>query len=409
MNERDLTFKKTIRGFADGDEGVALLVTLALIAVLLTASLELARQAGHAALLSRRNADALQAEVIALSGIEVAKLILVRDAELGDTDSLQETWADPDQISLILSLMGISPENLDLTISDELGKIQVNALLNYFPGHERNEDQALMWERFLNLMISVDKSVDERDPMEIINALKDWLDSDDDDAITGLSGAESAYYEGLTPKILCPNRPMDRIEALYMVKGVPRNLIQPKEEGSILNTLFSEKNGSMAQRVDGGELPETLNGSSQPPIVDQDPLDTLFTVYGMEREKRDTGRYSWPGRININTADTLVLAALLPVGMENQAAELASYRMEKGERDQIFTNSLDREWYKQVIELSDEDQKGFERLIRYDTFLFRVEVTAIQNEAVFSITAILRREKHKDGTWQCNIVQLIEK
>ena len=202
---------------------------------------------------------------------------------------------------------------------------------------------------------------------------------------------------------------MDRIEALYMVKGVPRNLIQSKEAGSLFNTFFSGETGNMAQNVNGGALPETSNASSQTPIVDLDPLDALFTVYGMERKKQDTGRYSWLGRININTADTLVLAALLPVGMEDQATALSSYRMEKGERDQIFTNSLDREWYKQVIELSDEDRKGFERLIRYDTFLFRVEATAIQNEAVFSITAILRREKRKDGTWQCNIVQLMEK
>ena len=207
MNERGTPAKKNIWHFLNGDDGVALLVTLALIAVLLTASLELARQAGRSALLSRRSADALQAEVIAMSGIEVAKLILVRDAQMGDTDSLQEMWADPDQIAMILSFMGISSENLDLTISDALGKIQVNALLNYFPGHERNEDQALLWERFLNLMISVDKSVDERDPMEIINALKDWLDSGDDDAITGLSGAESDYYEGLTHKNSMPQPP----------------------------------------------------------------------------------------------------------------------------------------------------------------------------------------------------------
>ncbi len=45
----------------------------------------------------------------------------------------------------------------------------------------------------------------------IINSLKDWLDSGDDDAITGLSGAESDYYEGLEPPYSCKNGPMDNL------------------------------------------------------------------------------------------------------------------------------------------------------------------------------------------------------
>lgn len=389
-------------------KGVALLVTLTLVAVLLVASLELVKRAGSSAFLNRRSADALQAEAIALSGIEAAKLILVRDAMLGDTDSVQELWADSDQIRMALSLIGISPDHLDLKISDELGKIQVNALLQFFPGHDRNEDQVLLWERFLDLIFSKDKSEDLRDPAEIIDSLIDWLDSEDDDAVTGLSGGESDYYENLTPPVACANGPIYRIDSFYMIKGVSHGLIS---NGLISST---DKDDPMGKRLSGDSDPfpdgvgnsvhDDRNGAPSA----TDLLDSVVTVYGMEREKQEPGQYSWPGRININTADEAVLAALLPVGMASQAAELAAFRNKKSEKGGIFSNSLDREWYKQVIELSDEDRVSFDRLIRYDTFLFRVEATATFNDEHCSITAILKREKDADGAWHCNTLQLLE-
>jgi len=371
---------------------MALLVTLALVSVLTAAALEVARRAGDAAALSRKTNNRIVAEEMALSGIELAKMILTRDAEQSDTDSVQELWADSEKMAMAPLLLGFEPDNgsLEIVISDELGKIQINSLIREFPGHERNEDQAALWERFLNLIISSDKSIDLREPAEIINSIKDWLDSNDDDAVSGLSGAESSWYESLDPPVLCPNAPMNRIDELFMVKGVPDDFIHSKDSWG---------------EADNSELGSSKHGSSE--YADMSlKLSSLFTIYGMDRAGNREGRYSYPGRININTADAAVLAALLPSGMEDQVSELINFRTQKGERSEFFVNSLDKEWYKQVIDLSEKEKKVFDRLIRYDSFIFRVDATAQFNGTEIALTAVLRREKNRDGKWGCITLQL---
>ncbi|SLM33236.1 GspK1 [Desulfamplus magnetovallimortis] len=374
-------------------KGMALLVTLAIIAVLTTAALEVAKKTGRSAIKSRKSADMLVAREIAFSGIELAKMLLIRDAEQGDTDSLQEIWADQEKMAMAPHILGLAPESLELTISDELGKIQINALLHEFPGHEANEVQIALWERFLNLIISSDKSLDIRDSAEIINSIKDWLDSGDDDAISGLSGAESSWYASLDPPVLCPNSPMNRVEELFMIKGIPLDLLQ---SGAGKNPIFP------ILHVDSEKNTNFTNNPNELQISD------YFTVYGMDRTEKGRVRYSWPGRININTADELILAAILPEGMEDQAGELAEFRTQKGEDGIFFVNSLDREWYKEVIELSEKEKKAFDNLIRYDSFLFKVEASAHFNDSTSVLTAIIRREKNKSGKWGCITLQLLE-
>ena len=382
--------------------GMALLVTLALVSVLTAAALEVARRAGDAAALSRKTNDRIVAEEMALSGIEFAKMILTRDAEQSDTDSVQELWADSEKMAMAPLLLGFEPDNgsLEIVISDELGKIQINSLIREFPGHERNEDQAALWERFLNLIISSDKSIDLREPAEIINSIKDWLDTNDDDAVSGLSGAESSWYESLDPPVLCPNAPMNRIDELFMVKGVPEDFIHSKDN-------WGEADNS---ELGSSELGSSKHGSSKRGSSEYADmplkLSSLFTVYGMDRTGNREGRYSYPGRININTADAAVLAALLPSGMEDQVSELIDFRTQKGERSEFFVNSLDKEWYKQVIDLSEKEKKAFDRLIRYDSYLFRVDATAQFNGTEIALTTVLRREKNRDGKWGCITLQL---
>jgi general secretion pathway protein K len=55
----------------------------------------------------------------------------------------------------------------------------------------------ILWERFLRLIADQHESQENFEPNTIIDPLKDWLDSGDDEAITGLNGAESEYYQDL--------------------------------------------------------------------------------------------------------------------------------------------------------------------------------------------------------------------
>ncbi|MBF0411983.1 MAG: general secretion pathway protein GspK [Desulfamplus sp.] len=365
-------------------KGIALLVTLALISVLMIAALELVRASGDSAEMERKMADSFQAEQMARSGIELAMFILTRDAQQNEIDSLQEVWADPEILASAVDLLGFDHEqgSLDVVITDELGKIQVNALLAQFPGNMINDDQSALWERFLNLVISSDKSVDMSDPAEIINSIKDWLDSGDDNAISGLSGAESDYYEELDPPVVCSNGQLNSVEELFMIKGVPQNL-------TAMPSTLTDMNS---------------NSESVPQLLDP---AIIFTVYGIDSSKKEGSKFTYSGTININTADLTVLAAMLPSGMEDQASELVNFRMEKDQNGESFTNSLDSGWYKKVISLSPKDAQKFERIVRYSSDLFRVDASAKFNGVDVDLTGFIKRERMaKSGKWGCTVLQL---
>ncbi|MCP4115267.1 MAG: general secretion pathway protein GspK [Desulfobacteraceae bacterium] len=364
---------------ANNKNGMALLICLAIIAVLAAAGLELGKRVrsatDHAIVLQ----DSFRAEEMALAGINLAMLLLEEDANANETDSVQETWADPEELGSAIASLGYDTGNMTLSITDELGKIQINALLNEFPGHDFNTDQQQFWERFLALLISADKSEDTRSPVEIINCIKDWLDSKDDDLETGLSGAESAYYQALDPPYACANGPFDILDEIFLVKGVSKDMLTH-------------------EAIEGFEEEEN------------EPLgfSEAFTVFGMDDIVPEKGRYRFPGTININTANETILAALLPSGMEDQAGELAEYRVEKQEETGNFVNTLDKGWYKTVIDLSEKEKKRFDRLIRYSSHIFKAECSATVGKTEKTIIACINRKKDKKTKrWTCETIRLL--
>jgi len=366
----------------NNNKGMALLVTLALISVLAAAGLELGKRVRNSADLAMEQQNKFIAEQMAVSGIYLAMAILAEDANTSESDSIQETWADTVKLSEAVNSLYNHGE-ITLSIVDELGKIQINSLLNQFPGNELNEDQRMLWERLLDLVISSDKSVDLRDPSEIINCLKDWMDSEDNDTITGISGAESSYYQDLDPPYSCSNQPFDMLDELFMVKGVEEDLLKAAD---LLTVLETEAD---------------LEGSLQP------ELGEILTVFGMDDEKTEQGGYRFPGTININTANEMVLSALLPPGMEDQAQELVSFRAQKEKDEGEFVNALDKGWYEQVIELSDTEGIDFENMIQYSSDLFKAECSATVNSIERSVIAYIKRTKDEDtGRWRCRILRM---
>lgn len=361
------------------EKGVALVVTLAIVAILTAAAFQLSKFTGDSVMATMVEKDRFQAEQIALSGINLAMMILARDAADNTIDSVQEAWADSDKLSQAVNELGFDKNALTVKIIDELSKIQVNGLLAKFPGNLLNPDQMRIWEHFFILEFSNDKIMDERDPETILNSIKDWLDSGDDDTISGLSGAESDYYLGLEPPYECANGPFNHVDELLSVKGISRDLLQNKIQ---------------AETEDNAKIPE---------------LSDLFTVYGLNPEKDGNG-YKYPGKVNINTAGIDVLAILLPEGLEDMAQDLADFRNEKGEQGDTFINSLDSGWYEEVIELSKMEKTEFENSIRYSSDIFKVECMARHGDARVTLLAFLKRQKDKEsGKWKCRIIQVERK
>ncbi|MDX2439447.1 MAG: type II secretion system protein GspK, partial [Desulfobacterales bacterium] len=239
---------------------------------------------------------------------------------------------------------------------------------------------------------SNDKAVDTRDPVEIINCVKDWLDSNDDDAVTGISGAESDYYLDLDPPYVCANGPFNHLDELLNVKGISKDLL--KTEGLDPGDESYDEPGDEPDDLESNEL----------------ELSDIFTIYGLDREKTQKGGYRYSGKVNINTAGVDVLAGLLPEGMEAFAQDLVDYREQKSEEGDVFVNPLDKGWYKRVIELSKKEQDQLDRSITYVSDVFKVECIAQKNDTKIELVAVLKKEKHKaSGKWMFRIIQMERK
>nr|WP_320013316.1 type II secretion system protein GspK [uncultured Desulfobacter sp.] len=359
-------------------KGVALIATIAVIAILCVVALEAGRLAKQAASGTIIENDMFAAREMAMSGIHLAMMILVMDGDDNEIDSIQELWADPEQIVQAVEAMGLNPENLSLKISDEMGKLQLNALLKQFPGNELNDAQMVVLERFLTLAAPEDKPEEAGSAVEIVNALKDWLDSKDDDAITGLTGAESNYYESLDVPYTCTNGPLRHIREFFFVKGVVDAILSP----SYISQGMEES-------------------------IQADAKDML-TVYGLaDGQDSEENRFAFSGKVNINTAPVAVLAALLPEGRDINAQDLADYRSDKASLGQEYTHTLESGWFEDVIALSDEEKKAFEEMITYSSSVFTADCTAKKNGSQITLHAVIKREKQDmTGKWFCRILQM---
>jgi len=327
--------------------GIALLVTVAILSVVVAISLEMnrrGRSTGTRAVIEQNRATL---SAMASSGVHAAMAILIRDKADSEIDSIQEAWANPDILQAVVAELVFETGQLSIAIQDEQAKIQVNALVQGPGGRQYNESQRLLWDRFLRVMTPGLSPKEPIEPDAVICALKDWMDSEDDDTSSCLSGAESDYYQGLTPPYPCRNGPIPHIGELLRIKGIPADLFYglPDERG----------------------------------------ISDFITAYRGE----DVLPMGYTGKININTAEQPVLAAMLPSGKENLAKALVDYRVEMS--DSKYMNDLSAPlWYKQVPDL--QGVVIDPRLITLSSDLFRIHSCARMDHLSVTATALVHRE-----------------
>ena len=343
-------------------KGIAVVMAMAAVLLLMTAALELFMNERTNMLNAAALRDRLTLDQMATSGVHLAMALLIKDRLESETDSLQEDWADPETVTGFLSEIPFEEGQLDVKIFDEMGKIQANALVQFPEGKQFNESQRKLWESFANNLLALYEDLDDTDPLTIIYSVKDWLDSGDDDAITGLSGAESDYYQGLDPPYACKNGPFDHLSEIRLVKGI---------------------------------TPEIFNG-----IGGVAGLGNYVTVYGAV-EAGDQ-QFTFPGKININTAELPVLTALLPSEASEFAQLLIDYR--EATSGSQYTHDLTHvNWYKSVPGLANVNIDP--ALITVASNIFRIKATATLHDIRTTVTAVIQREKSSSGaTWQCKIL-----
>jgi len=270
----------------------------------------------------------LKAESLARSGIEVARMQLILDLQSpteGGFDALDQAWATNEDLYVDHEL---GDGTYNVKVADEEAKIPINSASD------------VQLKRLLNLL-----GVDPLDADIIVDSILDWIDADD---LTRLNGAESDYYQSLSPPYSCKNAPLDRIEELLLVRGVTPELFQ----------------GSAAGEED----------QAQPGL--KDVLTTMSS-----------------GQVNVNTASATVLRALLDIDEDQVQAILTRRDGSDGiagtDDDQPF-RSID-EFFGMLGNLDPTTRQQVQGLITVNSSFFTVRSTGEVGGVKRTIIATLRR------------------
>jgi general secretion pathway protein K len=344
---------------------MALLITLTVITLLIVVSLELNRRARNTVFAAAATRDRFALSQMLISGMHAGIAMLVEDRRQTPIDSLQEDWADPEKVTALVQALDFEDGKMELQITDERSRIQVNALVRFPEGRDFDVYQPNLWRRFLTGALLAREETEVADPVNtIVNSLKDWLDSGDDDAVTGLTGAESDYYQDLEPSYNARNGPLPHLAELLQVKGV---------------------------------TPELYYGSEEIPGISE-----FLSVFGMTAGSGNGATFD--GQININTAELPVLAALLAETDAELATAIEAYRLEK--KGEVFANDLSNvQWYRNVPGAGNVQIE--EALITVRSDLFRISAIAALQEMSMALTAVVRREiDPRTGQIHCRILSL---
>jgi len=301
--------------------GVALIIVLMMVSIIVALTIQLNRNTRSEVYGAANISDGIRFRYIAQSGFYVGEALLLADRS--SFDSLTELWANTEMLAL-QSESFFDNGSFKLAIQDEGGKIAVNTLITgaaYTP---------LIRDLLLRLLTGPAFRLEQRKAEELMDAIKDWIDADDE--VTG-GGAEGAYYAGLAKPYAAKNAPIDCIEELLMIKGVSRELFY---------------------------------GTRESPGLVQ-----CLTVFG-------------DGKININTAPRPVLMALALEMSDGEADWLDKYR-----RD-MRNNLAEVGWYQKLPRASGLSIPA--GLIKVKSDIFQITAVGLQGRMTERITGIVKRE-----------------
>jgi len=180
------------------ERGLALIVAMLIAALAAAVAVSVATaQSRWSAQVSHRR-DQVQAQSIALAGIQWARQILDADAHGGPVDHLGEPWALP------LPETPVENGVVEGRIIDAQGLFNVNNLAS---GTHATFEQRRFARLFAVLGI----------PEAILAAIVDWVDADN---VPQPGGAEDAWYLGQADASLAANAPATRVEEIGFVRGM---------------------------------------------------------------------------------------------------------------------------------------------------------------------------------------------
>ena len=334
------------------DRGIALIVVMIAVFVLSALAGAFAYSMKVETKLALNSNNESDLEWVGRSGVEVARWVLSQEMKC-PYDSLNQIWAGgpggtcdtngPLQ-DLQLNEFHVGKGYCKITITDLERKVNVNTA-----------DEAT-----LNQALKV-VGADATEQGTIVDSILDWIDTDDNQKA---NGAESDYYQGLTPAYSAKNGPIDDVSELLMIKGIRVN---PE--------IYSQEYANV-QRVD-------RFGDPIPPHEYAAHLKDVFTPIST-------------GKININTADRIGLQ-MIPGVDEAIADQIIKLRSGPDGAD----GTEDDTPFASVGELASAGipQSAAPQMAHYCTVrsnTFEVKVEAHINGSTQTYYAILGRNNQRD-------------
>ena len=193
--------------------GVALIIVLLMISIITAVTLQLNRDTRSEVYEAVNLSDGIRLRYVAESGFYAGEALILADKNASDT--LMDLWANTEMISL-KSDDFFDNASFKLMIEDDGGRISINRLVS---GSGYNP---LIRDLLLRLLTGPYFRLEQtRAGEELLDAIKDWIDADDE--VTG-GGAEGAFYAKVENPYAAKNAPLDCIEELLMVKGMTHDL-----------------------------------------------------------------------------------------------------------------------------------------------------------------------------------------
>ena len=218
--------------------GAAIVIAMLLAALVATIAATLLWQQQRWAGEYERRRDQVQAQVLAMAGVQWARQILF-DTLCGSTIThLGQPWA------YRLPPTPIENGSIGGYIADAQARINVDNLAA--SGNLPQPTRAALQRLFTTLGL----------PQSFLNAMTDWIDADNQ--VTPDGGAEDAYYLAQSIPGLAANAPVRRVAELLAVRGADPAML------SRLRTF-----------VEAVDAPSTVNVNTAPPEVLMAVVDGL--------------------------------------------------------------------------------------------------------------------------------------
>ena len=396
-NKAELFYKKGL--FSESKtSGYVLIMVLVMSTLLVSVTSEFIVEIHTSISYMKKFDSATQAGYLAKSGVKIATFILnASNSSMASTFTGKPTNRNVDSYESLWAMdfpeIPVEIGTVKMEIGDENSKINVNAFANKFTNMTQYYYMAQMF--FINMGLLPD----------FADVIHDWVDPDEDRMPYG---AESSYYESLTPPYSVKNNSMDSIDELMLLKGFTPEVYYGLATADKIKETGLVKNNKGGSGLTLDSLLKAADDSKDEKDA-KDKKDGTRDIFEKTTETREIGKESSlrlddyfrvhgnntdfvheHNKININTASFRVISALTEKMSDNIVTEIINRRMDAP--------------IKSVDEIKDlfpnEDEfLTFKKYLTVKSYIFKITVTATVNDDSVKIISYYNRDQKKFLYW----------